>query len=185
MSGPKTIIVVFMVFTLSLCIGPMTGNTHAEDGYDEAGIHPESFPEPAGVTSGKGVLKKFRFVTSDTLYHSTTSIILEQVPDMSLTFTTARKGTLVITYSAMVYTEPDGLEGVVAQVDGVNAAPGEVQFCGDTDEDVDGKYAKVHSFIWVKPDVPAGTHTVRMMWRSMNEIMVWTHRRTMIVQYKR
>ena len=178
MNKLKTIIVTLAVFAMVFSIGPVVGNSDAES---EGGIPDGTEVGKLTVATSNGVLKKFRSVTSDSMFHSTTSTTLVQVPDMSTTFNTARKGTMVITYSAFVWAQNmSNNMKVVAQVDGVNATPGEVIFVGDSNAS-----AQSHTFTWVAPNVPAGGHTVRIMWRSLSSNTVWTHKRTMIVQYKR
>ena len=134
-----------------------------------------------GAIEGSGSLRGFSYVSADDVSQMTSSTTLEPVPDMSLSFQSSERQTLLVTYSAYAYAASDELMHVAAFVDGVGAHPGEVQFLGDSDEDGDAKWARSHSFQWVFPDLAPGNHTVEIFFRGGFGGTVFMHRRVLTV----
>ena len=178
----KGMVIISVVLGVVLAMGPMAPATYAQDEGDGLAVPDETESiAPAVTYSGSGKLLRFRYVTSNTIGQSTDSSTLVQVPNMSHTFTTTRQGSMVITYSAVTFAAGTNTINVVAQVDGADAMPGQIQFSGD-----DHTHALTRTFTWVARGIPAGTHTVRIMWRrSSGTGLVYMHWRSMIVQYKR
>ncbi len=141
--------------------------------------------EPSTATSsGKSITKIFEYVTAaDSVYTSSTGHV--PVADMSRNFQTLRPQALLITFSAMTWARDDDIMYVVARVDGVDAEPGEVQFDADSDEDLDGKWARCHSFQWVYPELKPGRHTVVIYFRSFTGSTAGAHSRTLSVFHSR
>ena len=165
---------------LLMFTGAGTGVAYAQRGGLSAGANRSRL-----LKEGGGSLQKFRFVSSSESQLTTTNTGFTRVPDMLLEVKTKRKGAMVIQYYAEVYAEPNEQMMVEARVDGAAAMPGEVQLCGDSDEEGDGQSITTHSFVWVVEHVTRGTHQVEMVWRSASGGPVWTHSRTMIVMYKK
>lgn len=138
----------------------------------------------ATVTTASGSLNAFQVVTADDTGNTTTSLALVQVPDMSVTFNVKKRGPMVVQFCAVIFDNngangPDSFIQMVAQVDGVNIPPGEVDFAHHT-EVIDSR-----CYMWVEAEVSSGPHTVRMMWRLLNTEIGGINQRTMFIQYKR
>jgi hypothetical protein len=131
------------------------------------------------TVSGASYIKGVLYVSSPTLYNSTTSTTFVLVPNMSITHNNIIP--VIIEYCAVVFDYEGGLMEVDARVDGVPATPGAIQLTGDSDENFDGHWARSHCFKWVAPKVPRGSHTIEIYWRSVYSQTVWTHNRTLAV----
>lgn len=140
----------------------------------------EGISAPATTIVGSGVMKKFVFVTEN-VSTNTTSMTYIQVPSMTLTFTTKAAQPLLINYCADSFAfGPDSTVWAVARVDGSDAAPGETQLEGHSTQ-----FAEVRCFTWIANNVPQGTHTVEMFYKSQFGTTVFQHERTLTVFYKK
>jgi len=128
--------------------------------------------------SGGGVLNKFKFVSAeDSQQHSTTTWI--NMPDMTKTFNTKKRGRMVITLSAEVNAE-GGPMYVKVQIDGVDLEPKESRLTGSTS----GEGYRSHSFTWVTEKIAPGQHTVNVLWQSTVLDDLKVRDRTLLIQYK-
>jgi hypothetical protein len=161
----------------------MAGN--ASRGVRSGGLAPSASPDkPATVIIGACPTVGTHFVTADDTGKSTTSTTYVDVPNMSVTFVQGRAGCVLVNFSAWTFAPGDALLFVEALMDGVTvAAPGEVQLSGDDDEDVDGSWARAHAFNFAIPAVSAGSHTIKIQFRSYDGKMVFIHRRSLMVQH--
>ena len=115
-------------------------------------------------TDAGPVTQVFALTTSaQETYDSTTSALLP-IPETSLTFTVNAQSLLTISFSAQGDVAPQGTATpevqIECQIDGQPCQPDTntvtflyPAFCCDT-----------RSFQWVAHNVPAGSHTVRMLW---------------------
>jgi hypothetical protein len=107
------------------------------------------------------------------------------VPDMSITYTQGKTGCVLASFSAFTFAPGDALLFVQAILDGATvAAPGEVQLSGDDDEEGDGHWARSHSFTFAFPSVSAGSHTIKVQFRSFDGKIVFVHKRSLAVSHK-
>jgi Cu/Ag efflux protein CusF len=145
------------------------------------GIAPsEEMSAPATTLAGSGVMKKFVFATEN-ISTNTTSMTYIPVPSMTVTFTTKAAQPLLIHYCASSFAfGPDSTMWAVARVDGLDAAPGETQLEGHSTQ-----FAEVRCFTWIANNVPQGTHTVEMFYKSQFGTTVFQHERTLTVFYKK
>ena len=141
---------------------------------------PEDFSAPTVVKTQSGALNKFKSVTSSDIILTTSSTTNENIPAMTLKVTLKERGRMIITFSAYAFASGTALMMVTATVNGQNASPGEVQFTG-----ADSTWAKSRSFTWVSKLYDAGTHKVRMKWRSVDGSIVAVHKRSLVVMYNR
>jgi hypothetical protein len=151
-----------------------TGAGHGAPGGERLG--------PSTTISGDCSTRKIGYASSDETGLSTSSPDFVDVPGMALTFETARSGCVLVSYSAVVLAAGADrpLLNVRAMLDGAFPSfPGEVQLEGDSQ----GEWADARAFNFVFIRVPAGTHTVKMQWRSADFGIVWTHERTMLVSH--
>jgi hypothetical protein len=91
-----------------------------------------------------------------------------------------------VTFSAFSFAAADDeLLYVRPLLDGaIVAVPLETQFSGDDDEDANGRWARTHSMSFVYPNVSAGSHAIRMQFRSFGGATVFIHRHTTLVEHR-
>ena len=91
-----------------------------------------------------------------------------------------------VEYSPVVFAaENAAVMNVQALLDRVTqCTPGDVQFSGDDDENGNGKRARARASNFVGTKVRPGTHTIKLQWRSSFRDQIFTHKRSMSVQYK-
>jgi hypothetical protein len=124
------------------------------------------------------------FRTTNSTDTVTSSTSFTTIPQMAHTFTTAASGCVIVHFAAETFAPRGRVLDIRARLDNTTTAtPSDVQLSGDDDEDEDGRWARSHAHIFVFPSVPAGTHTLRMEWRSSGGA-VTIHRRTMLMQHR-
>lgn len=144
---------------------------------------------PRAVVSGAcGDVTKINYKSDDSINHSTFSTSFVNVPNAGVSFTQGGTGggCVIVTFTAEAFTQSNGLMQVRARLDdAVTAAPGVIQFSGDDDEDLDDRYARSHAFTFIFPSVGAGSHFVRMQYRTVDFFReVTIHKHTVVVQHR-
>lgn len=93
---------------------------------------------------------------------------------------------VVVDFSAYSFAPAGRLLMVRAVLDGVTvAAPFEVQFSGNDDDDGDGQWARSHAFNFLFPSVSPGLHTVAIQFRSFFDTQqVFIHRHSVVVRHR-
>jgi len=122
-------------------------------------------PEAVGTCTA---LSKLSF-SQATTGGSTTSSSFVSIPNGAVTLSTASTGCIAVTFTAEAFAggSPGALMYVRATRNGVACQASEDwQLTGDDDEDGDGRWARGHAYSCVFTNVPAGTHTIRMQYRS-------------------
>jgi hypothetical protein len=119
----------------------------------------------------------------------TSSQFFQEIPDNGLIFTQggSSSGCVVIHYSADVFSSdtPDNAMIVRPLLDGATlAAPAQVVFTADDDEDLDGLFFRSQAFQFIFPTVAPGRHRVVMQWRSVGGTVINMHSRTMTVTHQ-
>ena len=132
-----------------------------------------------GLCTGAG--GKISYAQNDFIGDSTISTSHVDVPGMSRVITIGGTATtcIAVQYSAFVFAPNSELMFVQATVDGFPCLPGEVQFEGNS-----GTWATSRAFNFVCPSVSPGAHTVKMQYRSNGGNIVFTHKRSMIINHK-
>jgi hypothetical protein len=173
----------FVAASAVLTLGVLAAAESALSGTGGGGGVPgkETFG-PSTTISGDCSTRKIGYASSDETGLSTSSPDFVDVPGMTLTFETARSGCVLVSYSAVVLAAGADrpLLNVRAMLDDAYPSfPGEVQLEGDSQ----GEWADARAFSFVFTRVPAGSHVVKMQWRSADFGIVWTHERTMLVSH--
>ena len=144
---------------------------------------------PTAVTTGGcGALTKINYKSDDNIDYFTSSSSFVDVPNSTVTFgqggTTS--GCVIVTFTAEAFAPSERLLQIRAILENsVVAAPGNVQFSGDDDEDSNGRWARSHAFTFIFPSVAPGLHNVRMQFRSPDIFgRVFIHKHTVVVQHR-
>ncbi len=144
---------------------------------------------PTAVTTGGcGALTKINYKSDDNINYFTSSSSFVDVPNSTVTFgqggTTS--GCVIVTFTAEAFAPGNRLLQVRAILENsVVAAPGNVQFSGDDDEEGDDRWARSHAFTFIFPSVAPGLHNVRMQFRSPDIFgNVYIHKHTVVVQHR-
>jgi hypothetical protein len=141
----------------------------------------------APVITGTVRVRKLRFVVIDQDEYLTTSMDFVPLPSVVVDFKLGgrKPSNVVATFSAMSFAA--GLDAVVVRVrldDGTVAVPAEAQFSGAVDPSVKDFGAESHAYQFVFPQVPPGSHTVAVDFRSVQGLMVFIHRPSLVVAYR-
>ena len=91
---------------------------------------------------------------------STSSTDWRPVPGMYTSITTRYPSDLLITFSAEAATSANGRLYLRILVDGAEAQPGGIMFTSRTEN------YNSHSFSFYRTNIPAGTHTINVQWKS-------------------
>jgi hypothetical protein len=149
-----------------------------------ANLAPQPDPPQASTQAPATHLARvFTLTTSGAATYSNSSGALEPMPATSLNFQTQAPGLLTISFSARGSVQPSGSQiipivFIECHVDGQACQPDTntveflyPQFCCDT-----------RSFHWVAADIPAGSHTVEILWGMGNPTSAIVTNRSLIVE---
>jgi hypothetical protein len=140
-------------------------------------------PQATQQTLAHQLKQVFTLTTSNEATYSNPSGALEPMPGTSLNFQTVAPGILTISFSARGTVQPSGSQiipivFIECHVDGQACQPDSntveflyPQFCCDT-----------RSFRWVAQGVPAGSHTVEILWGMGNPTSAVATNRSLIVE---
>src|SRR5712691_5787883 len=120
---------------------------------------------------------KSDFITNDTTGLGTTSTSYVAVPGMtkSVKVGGTAASCVLVDVSAFAFASGGALEFVSVTLDGSAGNPIEVQFAGDTK----GVFAEAHAALFAFPGITPGTHTVVMVFKSLDGKSVFLHRPAM------
>jgi hypothetical protein len=100
------------------------------------------------------------------------------VPGMTKTVT-VKAGCILVDVSAFAFAPGGALEFVSVTLDGSQGNPTETQFAGDTK----GVFAEAHASLFAFANVTAGSHTVAMVFRSLDGKTFFVHRPAMQIDH--
>jgi len=151
-------------------------------GASEGGVAAGTPGAQASIAITNCKVPKSDFITNDVTGLSTASTSYVAVPGMTKTVGIAgtAPSCLVVTVSAFAFAPNGALEFVSVTVDGNLGNPIETQFAGDTK----GVFAEEHAALFAFPNVSPGSHTVAMVFRSLDGKTVFVHRPAMQVDHK-
>ena len=148
----------------------------------DSGSHAQSPPAVTSVTCTG--LKKIEVVNSDAPY-STASDTYVDIPDASRTFTPAKPGCVLATFSAAAsaFLVPMAVQAVLdasSLCAPNNSSANIFEFADGNDS------APVHanSMTYLCPDAQAGKHRIRMQWESGNGHTAYLYGFTMTVAHR-
>jgi len=154
-----------------------SGRGAADGGVPAGGLSDQASIAITSCKSGKS-----DFVTNDVTGLSTTSTSYVAVPGVTKTVTISgtAPSCVVVHASAFAFAPGQALEYVSATLDGNLGNPTEVQFAGDTQ----GIWAEAHAAVFAFPNVSPGSHTVTLVFKSLDGKTVFLHRPAMEIEHK-
>jgi len=183
MSGTVKRLLIVMLAGLALAVGVTASVVQASGKGVSGGGVPIGTPSgQASISTSNCKLPKADFVTNDTTGLTTTSTTYVAVPGMTKTVNLGGTGPscVLVDVSGFAFAPGGALEFVSVQIDGVTGSPIETQFAGDTK----GVFAEAHSALFGFPSVAAGSHSVAMVFRSLDGKSVFVHRPAMQISHK-
>jgi hypothetical protein len=149
-----------------------------------ANLSPQTSPaQPLQQTQPEQQAQVFTLTTSSAATYSSPSGALEPMPATSLALETHAPGLLTISFSARGSVAPSGSQiipivFIECRIDSLACQPDTntveflyPQFCCDT-----------RSFNWVAQNVPAGSHTVEILWGMGNPTSAIVTNRSLIIE---
>jgi hypothetical protein len=125
---------------------------------------------------------KSDFITNDATGLTTTSTSYVAVPGMTKTINIGGSANtcVVVHVAAFSFAPGSGvLEFVSVTLDGNSCNPTETQFSAQ-----DSTFAEAHAFLCAFPSVAPGSHSVALVFRSLNGSQVFIHRPSMEIEHK-
>jgi len=174
----------FLIFALVvLAAAAITTAVYAATkGASDGGVAVGTATPNASISIRNCKVPKVDFITNDNTGLGTTSTTYVPVPGMTTTISIAGTASTCIVVNAAAFAFAQGaghLEYVSVTLDGNLCNPTETQFAAE-----DSSLARAHAFLCAFPSVTPGSHSVALVFRSLDGSQVFIHRPSMSIEHK-
>jgi hypothetical protein len=178
MVGTRKRLVVLTLAASVVAAGIATGVYASTRGASGGGVAAGTQGPNASISISNCKASKSDYITNDATGLGTSSAVYVPVPGMTKSVTTAKTGCVLVDVSAFGFAPSGNVEFVTVMLDGSQGSPTETQFAA-----ADGTLAFAHASLFGFANVPAGTHSVAMMFRSNTGATVFVHRPAMQIDH--